>query len=127
MDGGRQKREDRFVCVSDPNIRRTILEVLEIRLDWPREPTDTVLMPAMVRKSPACRLTAQKRAAKKAEEVARLLHSFATALNNLDVSPSKSQSPTPRNWWKLQAGRFSNDSSFDEFVAQVQAARRQEG
>jgi hypothetical protein len=84
-------------------------------------------MPTATRKTPTSRATAQKRAAQKAEEVANVLHSFATALSNLDDSAPKSLKPTPRNWWKLQAGRFKNDTSFSEFVAQVQAARRQEG
>jgi len=84
-------------------------------------------MPTAIRKSPARRATAQERAAEKAEEVAKLLHSFAAALNNLDVSGSKSTLPTPRNWWKLQAGRFKNDPTFADFVAQVQASRKQEG
>jgi hypothetical protein len=84
-------------------------------------------MSIATRKSASRRATAQKRAAQKAEEVAKVLHSFATALNNLDDSTPKSLKPSPRNWWKLQAGRFKNDSSFSDFVAQVQAARRQEG
>jgi hypothetical protein len=33
---------------------------------------------------------------------------------------------TPRNWWRLQAGRFKDDPTFDQFVAQVQAARKHE-
>jgi hypothetical protein len=39
----------------------------------------------------------------------------------------KPAAATPRNWWRLQAGRFKNDPTFPEFVAQVQAARRHEG
>jgi hypothetical protein len=33
---------------------------------------------------------------------------------------------TPRNWWRLQAGRFKDDPTFSEFVALVRAARSQE-
>jgi len=34
------------------------------------------------------------------------------------------QKITPRNWWRLQAGRFKDDPTFADFVAQVQAARK---
>jgi hypothetical protein len=86
-------------------------------------------MPTSVRKSPNRRATAQKRAADKAEEVAKALHSFAATLNSLDATnPATGRPvPTPRNWWRLQAGRFKGDATFPEFVAQVQAARRREG
>lgn len=72
---------------------------------------------------------AQKLAAEKAEEAAKLLHSFAASLNSLDelTPPARQPSPTPRNWWKSQAGRFKDDPTFAEFVANVQAARKQEG
>jgi hypothetical protein len=81
------------------------------------------------RKSQAGRASAQKRAAEKAEEVAAVLHSFAATLNSLDaVAPaSRAPLPTPRNWWRLQAGRFKDDPTFSDFVAQVQAARKHEG
>ena len=75
------------------------------------------------------RTTAQKGAAQKAEEVAKVLGDFAASLNSLDAlnPPAREPLPTPRNWWRLQAGRFKKDPSFPEFVAQVQAARRHEG
>jgi len=68
-------------------------------------------------------------AAEKAEEVAEALHLFAATLISLDgSSPAKrTPAPTPRNWWRLQAGRFKDDPTFPDFVAQVQAARKREG
>ena len=35
--------------------------------------------------------------------------------------------PEPRNWWRLQAGRFKDDLTFSDFVAKVQEARKHEG
>ena len=85
-------------------------------------------MAATTRKPGAIRASAQKLAARKAEEAAKVLHSFAATLNSLDES-SRAATPTPtrRNWWKLQAGRFRDDPTFADFVAQVQAARKLEG
>jgi len=61
--------------------------------------------------------------------VAKVLHSFATTLKSLDeLEPTTgTPAPTPRNWWRIQAGRFKNDPTFSDFVAQVQAARKREG
>jgi crotonobetainyl-CoA:carnitine CoA-transferase CaiB-like acyl-CoA transferase len=86
-------------------------------------------MAAITRKSPANRASAQKLAARKAEQVAKVLQSFAATLNSLDEPKQASRRPTltARNWWKAQAGRFRDDPTFPEFVAQVQAARRREG
>lgn len=86
-------------------------------------------MAASARKSPTTPASAQKRAAEKAEEVAGVLHSFAATLISLDaVAPThRTSTPTPRNWWHLQAGRFKGDPTFADFVARVQAARKREG
>jgi beta-phosphoglucomutase-like phosphatase (HAD superfamily) len=86
-------------------------------------------MATSTRKSSTDRSSAQKRAAEKAEEAAEVLHSFAATLNSLDaLTPaSRHRTPTPRNWWHLQAGRFKDDPTFPDFVTQVQAARRREG
>jgi hypothetical protein len=86
-------------------------------------------MATSTRKSSGQRATAQKRAAEKAEEVAKLLHSFAQSLKSPEVSTSDGGQPraTARNWWRAQAGRFKDDPTFGEFVARAQAARRQEG
>ena len=85
-------------------------------------------MPASTRKSSPRFIAARKRAAKKAEQLGKLLQSFAADLNSLDESTKPaSPAPTPRNWWRLQAGRFKDDPTFPDFVAQVQAARRREG
>jgi hypothetical protein len=86
-------------------------------------------MAASTRKSPTSRATAQKQAAEKAEEAARVLHSFAASLTNLDALTPAARAPIaiPRNWWRLQAGRFKDDPTFPDFVAQVQAARKREG
>jgi hypothetical protein len=82
---------------------------------------------ATILKKPSTRLTAQQRTARKAEEAAKVLHSFATALNSLSSTEPKSNRPTPRNWWKVQAGRFKDDPTFSDFVAQIQSARKLEG
>jgi hypothetical protein len=86
-------------------------------------------MATVTRKSSRKRPTAEKRAAQKAEEAAKVLHSFAASLNSLDqLKPAiRKPVPTSRNWWRLQSGRFKNDPTFPDFVAQVQAARRHEG
>jgi hypothetical protein len=86
-------------------------------------------MAVSLRKKSSKRASAQKRAAQKAEEVAKLLHSFAVTLMSLEAgtSASRTPTPTPRNWWRLQAGRFKDDPTFPDFVAQVQAARKHEG
>jgi hypothetical protein len=86
-------------------------------------------MAAITRKSPAKRASAQKLAARKAEQAAKVLQSFAATLNSLDEPKPTSRRPTltPRNWWKTQPGRFREDPTFPEFVAQVQAARKREG
>ena len=85
-------------------------------------------MATSTRKPSPSHATAQKRAAEKAEEVAELLHSFAATLFSLDALTTASRKPptTPRNWWRLQAGRFKKDPTFSDFVAQIQAARKQE-
>jgi hypothetical protein len=90
-------------------------------------------MPVSAAKIPSNRSAAQLRAsrlraAKKAEEAAKILHSFAGSLIELDSlgTASGTPSPTPRNWWRLQSGRFKNDPTFAAFVAQVQASRKQE-
>jgi hypothetical protein len=82
-------------------------------------------MASTTRKPPATRAAAEKRAAKGAEELADALHAFAANLRSLERAAA--QKPTPRNWWRTQAGRFKDDPTFPEFVARVQAARRQEG
>jgi hypothetical protein len=84
-------------------------------------------MAVTTRKSSSKQLTPQRRAAEKAEQVAKLLHSFAADLNGLDTRTNKRIEPTPRNWWNLQSGRFKTDPTFADFVAQIQAARKQEG
>lgn len=86
-------------------------------------------MATSTRKSSSRRPTAQQRAADKAEEVADVLRDFAASLQSLDaLKPTAREAlPTPRNWWRLQAGRFKKDPTFPDFVAQVQAARRHEG
>jgi hypothetical protein len=83
-------------------------------------------MPTSTRKRSARQATAQKRAAEKAEQVAKHLHSFAATLLALDAfaSPRRPSTPTPRNWWRLQSGRFKDDPTFADFVADVQAARK---
>lgn len=83
-------------------------------------------MAASTRKPPASRATAQKLAARRAEEAARVLHSLAATLNSLDESTRAvhTATPTPRNWWKVQAGRFGDDPTFADFVAEVKAARK---
>ena len=64
------------------------------------------------------------RAARQAEAVAKLLYSFAASLKSLnDLTPT---APTPRDWWRTQAGRFKDDPSFPDFVAKVRAARKRE-
>ena len=85
-------------------------------------------MATVTRKSSASHLTPQKRAAQKAEEVAKVLQSFAATLNSLEASTpdSRTPAPMPGNWWRLQAGRFKDDPTFPDFVAQVQAARKHE-
>jgi hypothetical protein len=87
------------------------------------------VMATSTRKPSNRRPTAQKRAADKAEEVAKVLHSFAATLNSLDAlnPPTRKALPNPRNWWRLQAGRFKDDPTFPDFVAQVQATRKREG
>jgi hypothetical protein len=91
-------------------------------------------MPSIIRKSSVRSasgrgVSAQKRAAAKAEEAAKILHTFATTLNSLNEVKRASHTPTvtSRNWWKIQGGRFREDPTFNEFVAQVQAARKREG
>jgi hypothetical protein len=86
-------------------------------------------MATSTRKPPTKRSTPQKQAAEKAEEVAKALHSFAATLSLLDATKPAGRKAvaTPRNWWRLQAGRFKDDPTFPDFVAQVQAARRNEG
>jgi len=85
------------------------------------------VMAASTRKRSARRASPEKRAAKQAEELAKTLHSFAAALQSLaSLGQPENPKPTPRNWWRLQAGRFKDDPTFAEFVAQVQAARKQE-
>jgi hypothetical protein len=81
-----------------------------------------------IRRSSTRRKSAQKRAAELAEEAAKALRSFADSLKLLETAASNGgkQTPTPRNWWRVQAARFENDPTFGEFVARVQAARRQE-
>jgi len=54
-----------------------------------------------------------------------LKHRDTTALGDLALPPANREQATPRNWWKLQAGRFKNDPTFAEFVGQVQIARKQ--
>jgi hypothetical protein len=73
--------------------------------------------------------SAQKRAARQAEAAAKVLHSLASSLNSLHDSNRAIRKPavTPRNWWKVQAGRFRDDPTFAEFVSQVRAARKREG
>lgn len=95
----------------------------------PSVPIILLAMAMSTHKSPVSRLSAQKLAAQKAEEVATHLHSFAATLISLDaLTPASHRpTPTPRNWWKLQAGRFQDDPTFADFVAQVQAARKHEG
>ena len=90
--------------------------------------TMPVVMATSTRK-PRSQIIARKLAAEKAEEVARVLHSFAGSLKALDASSpeTRKSAVTPRNWWRVQAGRFKDDPTFSEFVAQVQAARRAEG
>jgi hypothetical protein len=83
-------------------------------------------MATSTRKPSASRATAGKRAAKQAEALAENLRSFAASLLSLeDATPATKV--TPRNWWRVQAGRFKDDPTFPDFVARVQAARRQEG
>jgi hypothetical protein len=86
-------------------------------------------MATTMRKPAARHATAQKLAAEKAEEAAKVLHSFAATLKSLDAltPPRDTRAPTPRNWWRMQAGRFNDDPTFGDFVAQVQAARKREG
>ncbi len=95
----------------------------------PQTPIIPLDMATSTRKSSILRSSAQKRAARKAEEAAKVLHSFAQSLNSLDaLTPASGKTAvTKRNWWRAQAGRFKDDSSFPEFVAQVQAARKKEG
>jgi hypothetical protein len=83
-------------------------------------------MAVSAKKTPANRAAAQKLAARRAEELAKALHSFAGTLSALDTQDYAGRNPTPRNWWRLQAGRFKSDPSFPEFVAEVQASRRRE-
>jgi len=89
-------------------------------------PIIVIAMPTSTKKLSNRRATAQKRAAAKAEEAAKVLHSLAVTLLSLDAftPPGRMAPPTPRNWWRLQAGRFKDDPTFPDFVAQVQAARK---
>jgi len=73
------------------------------------------------------RASAQKRAAEEVEEVAKALHSFAATLTSLDALTPAARAATKHHWWRLQAGRFRDDPTFPDFVAQVQAARKHEG
>jgi hypothetical protein len=67
----------------------------------------------------------QRLAAKRAAELAEVLQAFAESLRTLDASVKlTSAQPTPRNWWRLQAGRFKEDPTFAGFVRQVQACRK---
>jgi hypothetical protein len=50
-----------------------------------------------------------------------------SARKELAVPCPKNRLPTPPNWWRVQAGRFKNDPTFADFVAQVQAIRKVEG
>lgn len=69
--------------------------------------------------------TPEELAADRAAELAELLRSFAESLRSLDVSAKQAgeRDVTPRNWWRLQAGRFADDPTFEDFVREVQAAR----
>jgi ketosteroid isomerase-like protein len=84
-------------------------------------------MATSTRKPVTRRASAEKRAARNAEEAAKILHSFADSLLMLNAlkQPVRAK-PTPRNWWRLQAGRFKDDPTFPHFVAKVQAARKRE-
>ncbi|HSU67869.1 MAG TPA: hypothetical protein VLJ39_13415 [Tepidisphaeraceae bacterium] len=86
-------------------------------------------MATTARKSAQKQQSAQKLAARKAEEAAAALHSFAATLAPLDIPQKAGRTPTPspRNWWRVQAGRFKDDPTFADFVAEVQAARKHEG
>jgi hypothetical protein len=86
-------------------------------------------MPTPSRTGSRKRVSPQQRAARKAEEVAKLLHAFAATLTSLDATTARLDptKPNPRSWWREQAGRFKDDPSFAAFVAKVQAARKSEG
>jgi hypothetical protein len=86
-------------------------------------------MATVTRKASPSVATARKRAAARAEEAAKALHSLATTLTSLDALTHASRTPTvtPRNWWRLHAGRFRHDPTFYDFVGEVQAARKREG
>jgi len=101
------------------------MPVLTIILDpRPTRADNSSAMSASTRKKSKPRTSPQTRAAREAEEVAKSLRAFAVTLNALDQNqPAK---PTPRNWWRKQAGRFAQDQTFPAFVAQVQAARKRE-
>lgn len=82
-------------------------------------------MASSVIKRPVGKAAARKRAGQEVEDLIKALQSFRAVLTEQlkDAAPS----PTPRNWWQLQAGRFKDDPTFPEFVAQVQAARKRDG
>jgi hypothetical protein len=89
---------------------------------------DRRYMPVAQKKNGRDRAAAQRLAAKRAEEAAKVLHSLAETLAALNPAapPTRQTKITPRNWWRLQAGHFADDPSFPEFVQQIQAARKRE-
>jgi hypothetical protein len=115
-----------LLCIHPRNAKR----LLKINLNLPSYLTIIIFVMAIpLTKVSGIQARAQKRAAQKAEEAAEVLHSFAATLNSLGALPHRHRktAATPRNWWRTQAGRFRNDPTFAEFVAQVQAARKREG
>jgi hypothetical protein len=85
-------------------------------------------MAATVKPSSRKPTSARKRAAREAEQAARVLHSFAASLMSMEkqMAAAAKPTPTPRNWWRLQAGRFKDDPSFAHFAAQVRASRKED-
>jgi hypothetical protein len=111
-----------YAPLNSPAKTKLILDPLNVYAD------NKDVMATTLKKSPSRRASAQKRAAREAEQVAKVLHSFAATLIALEeVAAARAKpAPTPRNWWRLQAGRFKDDSSFPRFAAQVQAARKED-
>ena len=84
-------------------------------------------MAASVPNVPTTNPSPEKLVAERAEEVATVLKSFAASLKTLNAANPTSAKPAQEKWWRTQAGRFEDDPTFADFVADVQAARKREG
>jgi hypothetical protein len=82
-------------------------------------------MPVATQKFRIKKRRGQAHAGKELDTLIKALQAFRSAL--IDEAEAKRVAPTPRNWWQVQSGRFRDDSTFADFVAQVRAARKREG